>query len=247
MLENFFLRSQRNQNYGFILVYTLILTIVLGIINHFIGGNSLFLVALVALGLAYPTIAYLKEETTKEFTHKISLKKLLQDYENELMIFWCIFIAMTLGFYAIFPLVENVEAQEAFLSGLSGNITQTAHSFTSIFNNNMIVGLLTFILTLVSFSGLLFVLSWNASILAYFIYKASSTSSLLTNLSVLPHGLLEVGGYVFFGMAGMVLSYQVDTKDVKKNFIEKQFRKEFLILILLAVVFIFLGALVETL
>ena len=54
----------------------------------------------------------------------------------------------------------------------------------------------------------MFIIVWNASILGVYIgYLAENITHIpVVALSFLPHGLPEIGGYLFAGMAGGILS-----------------------------------------
>ena len=249
MLERFFLHAEKTHNYLVIIGISFLVSVLLSIVNYFIQGNSLFLVALIALSLSYPIVNYLRQQTKKEFTTTSTFKEFFERYENELAIFWGVFLGITLGFYAGIPLLDNLDAQENFATAVNGYITQGELGFEKILFNNLVVGFFTFLLSVISFSGLVLVLSWNASILAYYVWSFTTLKeSVVVGLMVLPHGLLEIAGYVLLAIAGSLLSYKLDTNFSKRKFVlSKQVIKDITLLIILGISFILIGAFFEVL
>lgn len=106
-----------------------------------------------------------------------------------------------------------------FLTGsfLGGSVTGNAAASGSqlmltIIRNNLFVTVITFIITFFLTSGIIFVLAWNASVLGVWIGSISARPAhiALFTLPYLPHAILEIGGYVLAGVAGALLSYQIE-------------------------------------
>lgn len=250
MFERYFLDAEKNMYILRILLISFIITVILGFFNYFIGNISMFLVALVSLALSYPIVNYVRSMNEKELKSQMESSELLLRHEREMTVFWFLFIGVTLGFFFVsilFPTMDW-EYQDRFVTDVSGEITKTTHTFESVFMNNFVVGVLTFILSFLVFAGLIFVLVWNASIVAYYLYSLSNySSSLIYGLSLLPHALLEVGGYVFAGIAGSVLAYKFDRAKEFNHKIDEEFVKDLSLLLVGAFFLILFGAFVETL
>ena len=249
MFETFFYKSLQNHRYINIFILTLIITLLLTILNYFIGGNAMFLVTFISLALSFPIIRYFKKLNNEEIKRIYSSNKLLHNHIEEIITCWVIFIAVGISFFIgiVTGLITEFTYHEAFVGKLLGMITHFQELFTIIFINNLIVGLLTFLLSFLVFSGFIFVLVWNASLVAYYLYSLQdSQTALITTLLILPHGLLEIGGYVLAGIAGGLLAYRFEIwKDLSQKE-QKEFRKDFMILIVGAVFLILIGAIVES-
>lgn len=195
MFEKILLDAEEKDYIFRILFVTLLITVILAFFNNFVGGNSLFLIALISLALSYPVITYIREMDIEELEKNMKAKLLILRHEREMTVFWAIFVGLVIGLYISTPLITDFTYQEAFKNKVSGNITQSQFSFTQILLNNLEVNLMTFIISFLAFSGLIFVLVWNASIVSYHLYSLSSHKlALLQGLIFLSHGLLEIGG-----------------------------------------------------
>jgi uncharacterized membrane protein SpoIIM required for sporulation len=194
------------------------------------------------------------------YSGKLLHKSFFKRYESEIIIFWGLFIGVVLGMYVcnFFGLTTDFQYEKAFVESVSGNIINfDSGLFEGILVNNLFVAFNTFLISLFFFSGLIFVVIWNASILAYYLYNLNSHSvALVTGLNLLVHALLEIGGYVWAGILGAVLSYRLSIyflgygnldKYSKKKVLDKSFALDCLVMFLLCVGFIFLGAVVEVL
>lgn len=248
MLESVLLKSEENTSCWKIILITFFLTILLGLINALVGNNSLFLIAFVSLALVVPIEKYVKSMNKEELVKKMNSSTLIYRHEKELVVFWSIFIGAVVGFYVLllFGLNLDFSYQQVALNQISGNIVNTNYSFSKIFFNNMIVAVLTFLISMVVFSGLIFVLIWNASILAHYLYSSGSHKlALFMGFFLFSHGLLEIGGYIFIGIAGALISYKLSKRKHNRYELNEYFAKDIIILFLLSISFILLGALIE--
>lgn len=248
MLEAYLEKAEKNVNVLTILGISFIVTFLLGFINSFIGKNSLFLVALVSLALSYPVISYIRGMNKEEIEKQMDANLLFSRHAKELVVFWTIFIGILFAFLILMKLnlVTEFTFQEQFYSKVSGMITMFNNSFGVILLNNLYVTFFTFLISFLSFAGLIFVISWNASILAYYLYHSETISnSLLSFISLLPHGLLEVGGYVLAGITGAILAYRIDRKNKFDHKLDSEFFKDFFLLAFSAIFLIFLAAFLE--
>ncbi|MCA9496009.1 MAG: stage II sporulation protein M [Nanoarchaeota archaeon] len=248
MFEKILLDAEKKDYLFRILFVTLAITVILAFFNSFIGANSLFLVALISLALAYPVITYIREMDIEELEKSMETKLLILRHEKEMAVFWAIFVGLVIGFYIATPLISDFTYQEAFKNKISGNLTQTNLFFTQILLNNLEVNLMTFIISFLAFSGLIFVLVWNASIVSYHLYSLSSHKlALLQGIIFLSHGLIEIGGYILAGIAGSILALKIDRKTKFNHSLNKEFFKDLSILIFTSILLIFIGAGIESL
>jgi uncharacterized membrane protein SpoIIM required for sporulation len=125
------------------------------------------------------------------------------------------------------------------------NLTATTNiggNFYSIFTNNVSVSLLILLFTLIFGAGVIFILVWNASIIASAIvlvtkYQLSAIPAGL--LRFLVHGVPEIIAYFLFALAGGMLSISL------RSFIGKTLDRDILLTTLKRAIYLLLiGALV---
>ncbi|MCK9293029.1 stage II sporulation protein M [archaeon] len=153
-------------------------------------------------------------------------------------------------------------------SGITGDVvsgsefSQFGLAFKTILFNNLIVILSATLLSFFYGAGGLFLIAWNASILAAAIIKDVIFSfstvnsslffapfvgvfrSIVNFIGFIPHGFFEVAAYFIVSLAGAIFARDlfrgVFTTDFKSLVV-----KDFLYLFLLAIIFILIGALIE--
>lgn len=185
-----------------------------------IGGSNLagvIAVLLTSLAASYPFVSYLLEEEKMAVSRDWAETTLLKRHAHQLELYLSFFLGSTIGFavstffvgqqfYAVqLQVLETVRSPTGMFFG--------GALFHEIVANNLWVFSVTFLLTFFIASGVLFVLAWNASVLGVLIGTLASSAFEVPVLTVyyLPHGLLEVGGYVLAGIAGALLSYRVES------------------------------------
>lgn len=127
-----------------------------------------------------------------------------------------------------------------------GNVV-SSQRFLQIFTNNMYVLLFTLVFSLLMGAGVIFILAWNASVIAAAI--GIFTKSHLSNYGYglcryLPHGIPEIASYFVVALAGGLISVAA----IKHEWSTDRFweiLQDSLNLIILAVVIVFLSALFE--
>lgn len=276
MLDRFILKIEERRKYIFLIPITFIITIILAFFNKFIGGNALFLVALVSLALAYPITSFARSMERKDIENFSQSRSFFKRYEKELILFLSIFVGVAIGLFVSTPFISDFTSQEAFAKSISagenieGHATQFDSTFFLILANNLKAIFLTFVLSFLLYSGLIFILIWNASVIAYALYNLGSYDKvLITAVSILPQGLLEISGYIAAGMAGAILAFRLDiaysskfykVSDKKGNItlkpdrrntfnklINKRFYTDLILLIIAALGLIIIGAVIEVL
>ncbi len=249
MFETFIFNSEKNYSFFRVFLGCFFLTLIISILNSFLGGDFLFLVALVSLGLSYPVINFILDFSKVELETQMRAKILFLRHEREMIVFLSLFLGVSLGFFlSSFYFISDFSYQEKFVDLISGSFLNLESSFFTILLNNLIVGCFTFLISMFIFSGFIFILVWNASILSYFIYSLKSTSSMFISfVSILPHLLFEIGGFILAGFAGSVLAYKFYRKEKYGHNFNNEFFKDLIILIFMSFVFILIGALIEVL
>ncbi|MDD3263362.1 MAG: hypothetical protein PHT94_00535 [Candidatus Nanoarchaeia archaeon] len=247
MFEIYFLNLERKVNYYKIFIFTVFISLVIGGLNYFIGGDYFFLIALVSLFLTYPVVSFLLKEEKIEFEKKISEKNIIKRHEKEMFIVLTIFLAVLLSFIIISPLVKDYSFTEKTYNYITGHIIFNSDFFT-VLTNNLVVLFFTFLASLVSLSGLIFIIVWNASLVAYYFTTfLSFKDGIIGVFGVLGHGIIEVLGYILIGLAGGLLSYRLSKKKLNNYYINKRFIYDFSILIVASIIFIFISAFLEVL
>lgn len=176
---------------------------------------------------------FASEEAVEEFAIKHHLKKnqnLFQRHAPVLKIYSVFFLGLILTMSVLFFFLPNGIRDTLFekqiseverLSGISisGNLVVSG-SQEKIFFNNLFVLFLAFVTSLIYGTGAVFILSWNASVIG--VYAGSFAKYLMVGgmapifafaygvpnalLAITMHGIPEVFGYFFAGMAGGILS-----------------------------------------
>ncbi|MSS74081.1 stage II sporulation protein M [Candidatus Pacearchaeota archaeon] len=116
-----------------------------------------------------------------------------------------------------------------------------------IFANNIYVLIFTLVFSLLFGAGVVFILAWNASVIAAAIAIFTRSDLNLLPVAILRyfvHGIPEIGSYFVAALAGGIISFAVIKRDIGT---ERFWRvlQDALNLIILAAIFLFLSALVE--
>lgn len=168
-----------------------------------------------------------------------SERSMLREHGRVIMFLCFLFIGMLVGFTGMFLFLSPEDAGSTFdvqidtfcrinqrsdyqgcmqQYGLTGYASQPVHPFFAIIQNNLKV---LFICALFSFlygSGAIYILTWNAMVLSVaigyhakqlFIETAPFLAVIISSLSFLKHGLLEMAAYFVAGLAGGILSVAV--------------------------------------
>lgn len=240
--------------------------------------SGMMAVLFTSLAVAYPFVRYLLQGEEREVSERWGEERLLHRHLHELVLYLSFFFgAMTAfalssffvspSFYSIqcsilgslnLPIGQNcriLTEGTQFLTGsfLGGGVTGNAAAgdlMLTIIRNNLFVMGITFIITFFITSGIIFVLAWNASVLGVWIGSISSSPAhvALFTLPYLLHAILEIGGYVLAGVAGALLSYQIEALIMHEDGAEAVNRTvlmDVLILLVLAILAILAGGYVE--
>lgn len=130
------------------------------------------------------------------------------------------------------------------ISLVLGKITVT-DAFGQILMNNLIVMSVSFLFALLFGIGAIFILAWNASVLAAAIGILTKTGLSFPEAMVqfLPHGVFEISGYFVAGIAGGLLSILI-SKRKSKDF--GRVVSDMVVLMVFSIILIFVGAYVES-
>jgi uncharacterized membrane protein SpoIIM required for sporulation len=132
-------------------------------------------------------------------------------------------------------------------STLATTFATSGDRLFTIFSNNIYVLIFTLIFSLIFGAGVIFILAWNASVIAAAVGIFAKSSILNLPLGMaryMIHGLPEIGSYFIVALAGGIISSAV----IKHELGTERFwevLQDSLNLIILAVVVLFLAALME--
>ena len=211
------------------------------------------LTAMVSVPLVYGAI---KLEEKKDLTIPRE-SVLIKEHGKALMVFVFLFVGFMLAFVVWFLLLpNNISIQifdtqlatiEEINNGITGQAISAGEAFWSIFLHNLKV--LAFCLIFAFFYGFgaIFILTWNASVLAILIASLirNSVGSLhLVILKYTLHGIPEMAGYFIAGLAGGIISIAI----IRHDFNSPKFRQvliDSVDLIIMSVVVLLVSALIE--
>jgi len=157
--------------------------------------------------------------------------------------------------YLFLPRDDVFHLQSETLRSISGRAT-TGGDFMLYLTNNTQVMVLVFILSTVMGAGAIFILAWNASVIAVYLglvvqsmtQKFGAAAYLLgvpVGLgSIALHGIPEIAAYFIAGISGGILSVGI----IREKFMSKEFKmvfKDSLIFLLIAEFLIIGAAVVE--
>lgn len=199
--------------------------------------------------------------------------KLLKEHNKALMSFLWLFLGFIIAFsfwYIVLPSSNTSNSFRAQVEtycminrpsnfnecveqyGLSGTGRTTGfltarEKLVAIFTNNIYVLIFTLVFSLIFGAGAIFILAWNASVIAAAIGIFSKS-----NLSALPlgvarymiHGLPEIAAYFIGALAGGIVSVAIIKHEIRS---EKFWNilQDSLNLIILAVIVLFIAAIIE--
>ncbi len=211
----------------------------------------------------------LKFEEKKAVQH-MGAFRLLKEHERALWAFLWLFMGFVVAFsfwYILLPTTQSYKAQietycainrpnefENCVGQYAGQkgVQHTAFGVNKerlflIFANNIYVLIFTLIFSLIFGAGAIFILAWNASVIAaaISIFTKSQLSELPIGLfRYMIHGLPEIAAYFIAALAGGIVSVAV----IRHEFGSERFwevLQDSLNLIIAAVVILFLAALME--
>jgi len=217
-----------------------------------------------------PFIYYTIKLEEKKIAPSSSSISLLKEHKKAIYAFLFLFLGYVVAFsfwYAVLPTTDSFQAQietyclinrptsfEACVSQYATNATTSATGFLTakdrlllIFTNNMYVLLFTLLFSLIFGAGVIFILAWNASVIAAAIgiFTSGKLSALHLGLfRFMIHGLPEIASYFMVALAGGMVSVAVIRHEVGTPNFWKVLHDS-LNVIILAVIILFAAALME--
>ncbi|TAL46859.1 stage II sporulation protein M [archaeon] len=216
-----------------------------------VGMFTSFIVTIAMMPLMVNLITY--EEVKEEQMARMMKGNILQRHGDILWIYSSFFTGMLIALTLIFMMLPADVTQKLFgdqinqINVIRGNATVFT-TFEKVIVNNIGVLLVAFIFSLLFGAGAVFILTWNASILATAIgMSAKSLGGVaglpLAVLTYLPHGSLEILAYFIGGISGGLLSAAI-TRRKSKWF--GLILRDSLKLLSTGVVILFIAAIIES-
>jgi uncharacterized membrane protein SpoIIM required for sporulation len=217
-----------------------------------IGLFAVFLITFAMTPFMVNLITYEEVTTEDELRRRVNLN-FFQKHWDVLLIYIAFFSGMVVFLSVTFLLLPDKTVQPLFedqineIKLIRGDFAGLG-TFQTIIINNLGVLVISFLFAFLYGSGAIFILSWNASVLAAAIgIGAKSIGGLMAlPLSVatfLPHGSLEIMAYFIVGVAGGLVSVGLTRR---KSIWFKVVLKDSAKLVILAVVILFIAAAIET-
>ncbi len=237
------------------------------------------------LPLFYHTMLF---EERKDTVRKVTEWRLMREHSKAFTFITCLLIGLTIAFtfwYVVLPAetsqhifrqqlntINGINSGDASgeavtdpFSSITGKAVENDYQFElllQIISNNIKVMIFSLFFSLLFGSGAIFILSWNASViaaafgnfirmyLAYFLIAGTNSGPAyfkVITLSVLRysiHGIPEIMSYVVAGLAGGILSAAIIRRDFGYNKMERVMQ-DFFMLVLLAFLIVIISGFLE--
>tara|TARA_Y100000310_G_scaffold287757_1_gene312867 strand:- start:617 stop:1489 length:873 start_codon:yes stop_codon:yes gene_type:complete len=256
---------EKKGRYAFLLgiIYSIIGILISSIL--FPGDPALVAVAFTSL-LLLPELykIFSIEERKESMERRVSLRALWRDDADLIRIYIFLFLGILLVYSVGTIIMPEMQANTLFREqleirfgqGFSGQAILSSGLFYDLLSNNFLVLIACFIMALLTGDGAIFLITWNASVwgtifgltakgAAIFSGKNPLVYFGLIMLIVFPHMIIEAIAYFLAAISGSVISKDV----ILEEFASHRFFEVFgfnLYLLLFALIFLVLGALVET-
>lgn len=220
--------------------------------------------------LSTPFIYYAIRLEERKITHQKGMFMLLKEHTHVIYVFMWLFLGFVFAFSVWYSILSSslsfgaqietycminrpstfedcVSLYSARDSSLSTAYATSSERLLAIFSNNIFVLIFTLIFSLIFGAGVIFILAWNASVIA-----AAIGIFTKTKLSMLPigmakymvHGIPEIAAYFIVALAGGIISSAVIRHEMgTENFWDVL--QDSLSLIISAVVILFVAGLIE--
>jgi len=208
------------------------------------------------------------EERKQSLESKMSIRALWRDDADLIRIYLFLFLGILLVYSLAAIVLPSFQTNNLFREqleirfgqGFAGNAVAgeafSTNLFFDLLSNNFLVMIAIFIMSLLTGDGAIFLIAWNASVWGTIFGITAKNASLFTGSSALltfslimlivfPHMIIEAVCYFLAAISGSVISKDV----ILEKFASQRFMEVFglnLYLLLFALIFLLLGAGVET-
>lgn len=219
---------------------------------RYIGLFNVFFITLAMFPFMVRLSFYENEMEEKVITYRKNFG-FLYVHKAAILIYTSFFLGVTFTLalaYLFLPseVVESIFKEQIEEINLIRGSVSFGGTLVTILVNNLGVLLLVFIFSLLYGAGAIFILSWNASVLAAAIGMSAKQLGGVRALPIailiyLPHGVWEITGYFLAAIAGGIVSAEISRK--KSKWLSFVF-EDALYLLLIAVFLLFVGACIES-
>jgi len=236
-----------------------------------LSNYSGILVVTFTVMFSMPFVYYTIKLEEKKSTEDRGTWALLKEHKKAIMVFMWLFLGFVISFAALYIILGSPSLFQAqvetyclinrptsfnncidkYITGSLSDTTSFVSSSTErlflIFTNNIYVLIFTLIFSLIFGAGVIFILAWNASVIAaaISIFTNSNIAGLPIGLArFMIHGIPEIASYFIVALAGGMVSISVIKHEIgTEKFWEVL--QDSLNLILISILVLFLAALVE--
>ena len=231
---------------------------------------SSILVITFTVMFSMPFVYYTIRLEERKISPERSLFSLIKEHEKAIYAFMWLFLGFVLAF-SVFSVVSSNQSFEAQIETYcsinrpstinecvsqygaveptksAGSASSSGKRLFSIFSNNIYVLIFSLIFSLIFGAGVIFILAWNASVIAAAvgIFAKSEISSIpMGMLRYMVHGIPEIASYFTIALAGGIISSAV----IKHQLGTERFwgvLQDTINLIILSVVILAIAALLE--
>jgi len=206
------------------LVSTVCLGVAFFVFQSAIGLFTTMLITTAMMPFMVNLVRY--EEAREEETKEIEKMNIFQRHRGILKVYVAFFGGMILSMSIIYILFPNALVEKIFndqvseINTIRGNVL-FVDNFEKIILNNSGVLVLSFVFSFLFGAGAVFILAWNASVLAAAIGLAAKSIGgvkglPLAILAYFPHGSLEILAYFIGAVAGGLVSTVIMRKKSPK-------------------------------
>ncbi|MEM5793342.1 MAG: stage II sporulation protein M [Candidatus Aenigmatarchaeota archaeon] len=235
-----------------------LMSFLISIISIFISytvfkqNTGLFTVVLISLVMVpfMNNMLFYEEIETEETGEKEPFFKRHGDVISAYVAVFCgMVFAMSVAFVALPQnLVEIIFQEQINEVKLIQGKFSFGNQFLDILTNNISVLMLAFLFSFLLGTGAVLIIAWNASVLSAAIGLIANNLGGLRGMPIavmafIPHGTFELTAYFISAIAGGLLSVAV-TRKKSKNF--WYIIKDSFFMMILAIIFIIIGAIIET-
>lgn len=221
------------------------------VFNESVGMFTTFLITIAMTPFMANLLRWEEAETEQEIARR--KENFLSRHKDVLMIYTAFFVGMILSLSIVFIMLPDAVVEQVFKDQITeikiirGDFL-SMDIFQRIVLNNISVLLISFLFSFLFGAGAIFILSWNASVLAAAIGLAAKAIGGMhglpfATLIFFPHGSLEILAYFIGAIAGGLVSAAV-TKSHSRYFWHVV--RNSLMLVAVAVVLLLVAGVVET-
>lgn len=206
-------------------LYAILVTSISLWVSYYIFPAAASVVFLFFITIALLPIVYrlLQEEEDIAEKAAVTTKTFWEEHEHVIAVYVAFFLGVLMAaafWYVLLPeevsrvmFDQQIKTTQALGAGIIG-----AGRFATILLNNLKVSFIAFVISFFYGTGAIFILSWNASVIAVWLGKIAKATgayavhpamgyiySLPSLLCIAPHGIPEIAAYFFAGIAGGIL------------------------------------------